>query len=223
MCVPDTGPRRFERPAPRCGPHRFSARELFPGAGESRKRLPAAVRFIEKHRLNEIFEGEAADTGLIVQGGLYNALIQALQALGLADEFGETRIPVYVLNVSYPLIESEVLRFCEGKRAVLMIEEGQPEFIEQGLHTILARAGAHVHLEGKGMLPQAGEYTGTVIKAGVARFFKAHGPELFPQELDAPQNLRHGARRRPRPPMCARARQHFARAAPGVRSSPPSS
>ncbi len=200
-------------------PHRSAGRIVFPPANSLQERekieerLPAAVRFIEKHRLNEIFEaaGAAADTGLIVQGGLYNTLIQALQALGLADEFGATGIPVYVLNVCYPLIESEVLHFCEGKRAVLMIEEGQPEFIEQGLHTILARAGAHVHLEGKGMLPPAGEYTGTVIKAGVARFFKAHGPELFPQELERPAEL--AARRaaqtaaahvRPRPPtFCA--------------------
>ena len=152
------------------------------------------MRFIEKHKLNEMFEGEAADTGFIVQGGLYNALIQALQALGLADAFGETKVPIYVLNVTYPLIESEVLRFCEGKRAVLTIEEGQPEFIEQGLHTILARAGAQTRLEqarleGKGMLPLAGEYTGGVIKAGVMRFLKAYRPDLLPQELERPADV----------------------------------
>jgi len=142
------------------------------------KRWPAAVRFVEDHKLNEVFEGEATDIGFIVQGGLYNTLIHALQVMGLADAFGETKIPIYVLNVTYPLIESEVLRFCKDKHAVLMLEEGQPEFIEQGMHTILARAGTQVRLEGKTMLPRAGEYTGDVIKAGVARFLEAYRPDL---------------------------------------------
>ncbi len=173
---------------PRCG----AGRVVFPPANYSQekekieKRMPAAVRFIEKHRLNEIFEGEAGDIGFVVQGGLYNAALQALQGLGLADAFGESKIPLYVLNVAYPLIESEVLRFCEGKRAVLMVEEGQPEFIEQGLHTILARKGAAVRLEGKGMLPPAGEYTGSVIKAGAVRFLKTYRPDLLPQQLERP-------------------------------------
>ncbi len=150
------------------------------------RRWPEAVRFIRDHKLNELFEGEAADIGFIVQGGLYNTLIHALQAMGLADAFGETKIPVYVLNVTYPLIESEVLRFCQGKHAVLMLEEGQPEFIEQGMHTILARAGAPVRLEGKTMLPRAGEYTGSVLKGGVARFLKAYRPDLLPPEQERP-------------------------------------
>ena len=150
------------------------------------KRWPAAVRFIEERKLNEVFEDEANDIGLIVQGGLYNTLIHALQVLGLAGTFGETKIPIYVLNITYPLVDSEVLRFCEGKRAVLMVEEGQPEFIEQGIHTILARAGAKARCEGKGMLPRAGEYTGSVIKAGVERFIGAYRPDLLPAEQERP-------------------------------------
>jgi indolepyruvate ferredoxin oxidoreductase alpha subunit len=42
-----------------------------------------------------------------------------------------------VLNVTYPLIEDEVKQFCAGKHGVLVIEEGQPEFIEQNLNAIL--------------------------------------------------------------------------------------
>ena len=51
-------------------------------------------------------------------------------------------IPLYVLNVTYPLVDEEVQRFCAGKRAVLVIEEGQPDFIEQNLHAILRKAGS---------------------------------------------------------------------------------
>ncbi|HEY8069443.1 MAG TPA: indolepyruvate ferredoxin oxidoreductase, partial [Burkholderiales bacterium] len=50
-------------------------------------RWPAAVAFIKEHKLNEVFagdpEGEMRDTGILCQGGMYNAVIRALQLLGL--------------------------------------------------------------------------------------------------------------------------------------------
>jgi indolepyruvate ferredoxin oxidoreductase alpha subunit len=143
------------------------------------KRWPAAVRFIEQHKLNEIFEGEAGDIGIVMQGGMYNTALRALEILGLADVFGESRIPLYVLNVTYPLIESELLRFCADKKAILIIEEGQPEFIEQAVNTILRRADVATRVEGKSMLPMAGEYTGAVMKEGLRKFIAAHRPDLL--------------------------------------------
>src|SRR5512144_1564234 len=62
------------------------------------KRWPAAVRFIEQHKLNEFFDGDAEDTGIVMQGGMYNTALRALEVLGLADVFGASRIPLYVLN-----------------------------------------------------------------------------------------------------------------------------
>ena len=61
---------------------------------------------------------------------MYNGLIRALQRLQLADAFGASDIPIYVLNVTYPLVPSEVIDFCRGKDAVLMVEEGQPNYLE---------------------------------------------------------------------------------------------
>ena len=61
------------------------------------------------------------------------------------------------MNVTYPLVDEEVKRFCAGKRAVLMIEEGQPEFIEQNLHAILRKADIQTKVHGKDFLPMAGE------------------------------------------------------------------
>jgi indolepyruvate ferredoxin oxidoreductase, alpha subunit len=153
------------------------------------RRWPAAIRFIEDNGLNEIFDGDAGDIGIIVQGGLYNTAMRALQMLGLADAFGESRIPVYVLNVTYPLVNSQVVRFCAGKRAVLLIEEGQPEFIEQSIHTILRRADVQTRCEGKSMLPMAGEYTGGVVKAGVEKFLAAYRPDLLPSRNSAPAQV----------------------------------
>ncbi|NMG17274.1 indolepyruvate ferredoxin oxidoreductase subunit alpha [Aromatoleum bremense] len=144
-----------------------------------RERWPAAVKFIRERKLNEFFDGDFSDIGLILQGGLYNGVIRALQLLGLADSFGNTRIPLYVMNVTYPVIDAEVLEFCETRRAVLLIEEGQPDFIEQNLHAILRRAGCATALAGKDVLPMAGEYTTEVMRDGIQAFLAAHAPHAL--------------------------------------------
>ncbi len=141
-------------------------------------RLPAARRFVREQRLNEVFAGEHDEVGLIVQGGLYNNLLRALQVLGLADHFGATRIPILALNVVYPLVPEEIAAFCAGKRAVLMVEEGQPELIEQDIATTLRRADLQTRLHGKDLLQMAGEYTADVIMRGVTRFLGLHAPRL---------------------------------------------
>jgi indolepyruvate ferredoxin oxidoreductase, alpha subunit len=143
------------------------------------KRWPAAVRFIEQHKLNEIFEGDADDIGIVMQGGMYNTVLRSLEILGLADVFGASRVPLYVLNVTYPLIDTELVGFCAGKKAILIVEEGQPEFIEQAVNTILRRADVATRIAGKSMLPMAGEYTGAVIKEGLRKFITAHRPDLL--------------------------------------------
>ena len=143
------------------------------------QRWPAAVRFIRDHKLNEFFEGDIEDIGLILQGGLYNGVIRALQLLGLADSFGNSRIPLYVMNVTYPVIDEEVVGFCEGKRAVLLLEEGQPDYIEQNLHSILRKHGVLTHLSGKDVLPLAGEYTTQVMREGMDTFLQTHRPDAL--------------------------------------------
>ena len=143
------------------------------------KRWPAAVRFIQEHALNEFFEGEADDVGIVMQGGMYNTALRALAVLGLADVFGESRIPLYILNVTYPLIDAEFVRFCAGKKAILVIEEGQPDFIEQAVNTILRRADLQTRIEGKSVLPMAGEYTGGVMKDGIRKFVMIYRPDLL--------------------------------------------
>jgi indolepyruvate ferredoxin oxidoreductase alpha subunit len=52
-----------------------------------------------------------------------------MEVAGLSDAYGNSKVPIYVLNVTYPLVPDEVREFCTGKRAVLVVEEGQPEFI----------------------------------------------------------------------------------------------
>ena len=136
------------------------------------RRWPAAVEYICSHTLNETFGGERKDVGIIVQGGLYNGLVRALELEGLTDAEGRSSLPIYCLNVTYPLIDDEVMAFCAGKQAVLVVEEGQPEFIEQAVGAILRRGGSGARLVGKGPLPRAGEYTGETLRRGIAAFLE---------------------------------------------------
>jgi indolepyruvate ferredoxin oxidoreductase alpha subunit len=134
-------------------------------------RWPAAVEYIRTNRLNEVFAGDIGSLAIICQGGMYNATIRSLQQLGLADAFGESRIPILCLNVTYPLVPDEITDFCAGRERVLVIEEGQPAFLEEAILAALRRAevsGAIIH--GKDVLPLAGEYTGEVVVGGMRRF-----------------------------------------------------
>lgn len=137
-------------------------------------RWPRAVEFIKERQLNEVFPATLADAsedlGIICQGGMYNAVIRALQLLDMADALGNSRVPIYCLNVTYPLLPEEVSGFCAGKRTVLVVEEGQPNYIEEAISSLLRKADLNTKLFGKGPLPMAGEYTGEVVLRGVSDF-----------------------------------------------------
>jgi indolepyruvate ferredoxin oxidoreductase, alpha subunit len=150
------------------------------------QRWPAAVEYIKTHGLNETFDGARDDAGLIVQGGLYNTLIRTMERLGLSDAFGRSGLPIYVLNVAYPLIDSEIVDFCAGKKAVLLVEEGQPNYIEQAINTVLRQAGAETRVYGKSVLPLAGEYTSQVLRDGLVSFMAA-----FDGSWQAPEDPVH--------------------------------
>jgi indolepyruvate ferredoxin oxidoreductase, alpha subunit len=138
------------------------------------QRWPAAVKFVRERKLNE-FIGSGGDVGIVLQGGLYNTVLRALERLGLADVFGDSKIPLYVLNVTYPLVPEEFTQFAAGKRAILIVEEGQPEFIEQAASLFLRQADVQTRIIGKGPLPMAGEYTGAVVLAGIRKFLADFG------------------------------------------------
>jgi indolepyruvate ferredoxin oxidoreductase alpha subunit len=146
------------------------------------QRWPAAQKYIHEKGLNEIFAEGAQDFGIIFQGGMYNTTIRCLELLGLSNAFGDSKIPHYVLNVTYPLIEEEIKNFCLGKRAVLIIEEGQPDFIEQNINSILRKADIQTKVHGKDVLPMAGEYTAAAVTKGVLKFVEMYAPQLIDRQ-----------------------------------------
>ena len=139
------------------------------------KRLPAAQKFIRDKAFNEFFEGDIDRLGIIVPGGLYNTLIRRLARLGLADDFGNSKIPLMVLNVVFPLVEDQVSDFAAGKDAVLVVEEGNPEYIEHQINTILRKGDIQTRIHGKDIFPMAGEYNGAVMHQGLMGFIEAEG------------------------------------------------
>ena len=139
------------------------------------RRLPAAQKFIAEQGLNERMGPAEGEIGIIVQGGLFNVLNGRLQLAGFSDAYGNASIPILVLNVVHPLVPAEITRFCAGKQAVLVIEEGGPDFIEQAIGQILRKAELSTKLHGKDVLPMGGEYTPAVVGRGLIAFLAAYG------------------------------------------------
>jgi indolepyruvate ferredoxin oxidoreductase alpha subunit len=139
-------------------------------------RMPAAIGFIRDKKLNEWMGPRQGKVGIIMQGGMYNNVIRALQYLGLSDAYGNTQVPLYVMNVTYPVINTEVAEFCLDKEAVLIVEEGQPEYLEQAINTVLRRKDIDARIHGKDVLPMGGDYTAQVLLGGINEFLDITEP-----------------------------------------------
>src|SRR3984893_8665454 len=170
------GPPRFEYGRLAHPPVIFTQERL-----KVEERLPAAQKFICEQKLNEVIPGDANEIGIIVLGGLTNNLLRALARPALADLYGASRIPIYVLNVAYPLVPEEVKDFCIGKRAVLVVEEGSPEYVEQQINMILRGSDISTRVLGKGCLSRTGDYNSEAMLRGLAAFLT----QTHPAGIDA--------------------------------------
>ena len=161
-------------------------------------RLPAARRFIVEHGLNEHFAGDGGSTGIIMQGGQYGTVLRGLRLLGAADAFGNTGLPLLVLNVIHPLVPEQIEDFLRDKEHVLTIEEGNPAFLEQEVAAITQRAGLSCRIWGKDVLPMAGEYTTDVVRAGLANWLGKAGPTPAGEEARKRETVLKGEANRSR-------------------------
>lgn len=172
------------------------------------RRLPAARKYIVENELNEFMGPANDDIGIITQGGLFNGLNGCLAEAGLSDIYGNLSVSTMVLNVTHPLVPDQIIEFARGKKAVLIVEEGTPEYIELAVGKILRQADLQTAVHGKDVLPEAGEYTAAVVGKGVAAFLQKYGRDpgglvtwldgvdanFSALEADAPETLP------PRPP-----------------------
>jgi len=74
-------------------------------------------------------------------------------------------------------VPEQITQFTLGKRGVLVMEEGQPEYIEQEIALLLRRRDIQTPLHGKEWLPQGGEYTAEVMAQGLLQFVTRYLPE----------------------------------------------
>ncbi|GAB4306556.1 MAG: indolepyruvate ferredoxin oxidoreductase subunit alpha [Roseovarius sp.] len=169
--------------APKFGPHHPLPRPVqtsdtivLPPASYAQERdkfdtrLPAAQRFIVARGINEIVPGRRARLGIVLQGGTHGSVVRALRLLGATRGAEVTAVPLLVLNAIHPLVPDQIADFVADKEAVLVVEEGNPPFIEREIREILHRRGLPCRLRGKDILPMAGEYTLDVVRRGIGTF-----------------------------------------------------
>lgn len=142
-------------------------------------RLPAALDYIKRNKMNEVFAGDVSELGIICQGGLYNSLVCALEQSGLTDESGASRIPIYCMNVTYPLVPDEIYDFARGKKSLLVVEEGHPDYLEQAIASLLRKKDIQTPLTGKGPLPMVGEYTIRTMLKGLSTWLEELESGIF--------------------------------------------
>jgi indolepyruvate ferredoxin oxidoreductase alpha subunit len=144
------------------------------------KRWPAAVEFIKARKLNEFFGPQImVRVGIIMQGGMYNNRHARAAAARPGRCLWRVRVPLYVLNVTYPLIDDEIRDLLRRQAAVLMVEEGQPEYIEQALNTLLRRRDIQTRLHRQGHAADGRR----IYRAGAARRASASSCETHARLL----------------------------------------
>jgi indolepyruvate ferredoxin oxidoreductase alpha subunit len=79
--------------------------------------------------------------------------------------------------VTCPLVPDQIADFCANKRGVLLLEEGQPDYLEQEIATLLRRRAVDTPLHGKDFLPQGGEYSAEVMAQGLLPFVQRYLPQ----------------------------------------------
>jgi indolepyruvate ferredoxin oxidoreductase alpha subunit len=140
------------------------------------QRLPAARRFIVERQLNEHLPGAESHLGIVMQGGLWNTTVRGLHLLGMADAYGRTPVPLMILNAIHPLVPEELIAFLRGKKRVLVVEEGMPNYIERELKALAHEARLDVEIQGKELLSPHGEYVPALVTGGLRKFLTSANP-----------------------------------------------
>ena len=130
------------------------------------QRIPAAIEFIKNSDINEYFDGDNKRIGIITHGTVYNSVMRSLTYFGEADIRGRTN--------TYPLVYDQLVNFMQDKEAVLIVEEGMPNLIEEQIRSIAQRARLDTYIYGKDLLSYEGEFTPDRISGGLSDFLIKH-------------------------------------------------
>ncbi|MHA2169461.1 MAG: thiamine pyrophosphate-dependent enzyme [Candidatus Kariarchaeaceae archaeon] len=148
------------------------------------QRLPKAIEFIRKHKINSLIKGiQSSKYGIITHGGVFNQVFTSLRELGLATLDGQSVIDILALNVTFPLDPQEIYEFAKGKDKILVIEQGMPNFIEHEVKTFVYDAQLPVRVYGKlasafstGYIPETDALSTDVLIGSIGEFFLQNIP-----------------------------------------------
>lgn len=145
------------------------------------ERIPKAIDYIASNGLNNYVKGRNSKVGFITHGGVFNSFMDAMVQLGRADIPGGCEYDVLNLNIVYPLVPDEIVKFATGKEAIFLIEEGAPAYLEEAIRSIFHGAGIDVQLYGKegsgrGFIPVTGALDVDVLMEPLTRILSVIEP-----------------------------------------------
>ncbi len=145
------------------------------------ERIPKAIDYIASNGLNNYVKGRNSKVGFITHGGVFNSFMDAMVQLGRADISGGCEYDVLNLNIVYPLVPDEIVKFATGKEAIFLIEEGAPAYLEEAIRSIFHGAGIDVQLYGKegsgrGFIPVTGALDVDVLMEPLTRILSVIEP-----------------------------------------------
>jgi len=124
------------------------------------KRMEKIREMVDTLPYNHITIKKGAKLGIITSGISYGYVMEAIQWLGLED-----KVSVLKIGTPYPLPEKLTLQFLNAVPEVLVVEELEP-FVEDEVKVVAQQNGIIKKINGKGLIPLAGEL-GTRVVAEV--------------------------------------------------------
>ena len=133
------------------------------------RRIPASKEFIKNHKINKnLFNPKEKKVGIITVGKATTETMDAFERIGIQSP-EKNGIGVYACKVPWPLINQEIIEFCEGFKEILVIEE-KGAIVEEQVAHILFNIKERPLLSGKldaitkeALIPKTSELSSDII------------------------------------------------------------
>ncbi|KYC45817.1 MAG: hydrogenase MvhADGHdrABC CoB-CoM heterodisulfide reductase subunit A [Candidatus Methanofastidiosum methylothiophilum] len=133
--------------------------------------------FIEDSNLDYAIPGEGK-TGIIVVGGSFSYLMEALNALNINP-------PLLKIGISHPLARNKVLAFIKDLDKVIVVEELEP-VIENDIKILISESQLNLKIYGKNIFPRTGEFSTELVTEILSRFFRIEVSKEQPKNIVIP-------------------------------------
>ena len=128
------------------------------------EKLVRIANYFDRSKLNFIVNDKKNPLGVITSGVSYCYVMEALDKLG-------AEIPVLKIGASFPLPEALVTRFIKDKKSILIVEELEP-ILENDVCQLAQKKNINLKIQGKSLLPRAGELRPEIVSQALAKFLK---------------------------------------------------